>query len=58
MVIQNKEKKNAGNDGIQHEDTFFRYRDSYVVIVDIEYPIYRDIMQEHPVIFTEPESIA
>ena len=58
MIIQNKEKKNAGNDGIQHEDTLFRYRDSYVVVINIEYPVYRDIMQEHPMILTKPESIA
>lgn len=58
MIIQNKEKENAGNDDIQHEDTLFRYRYSYVVVVDIEYPVYRDIVQKHPMIFTESESIA
>ena len=58
MIIQNKEKENAGNDCIQHEDTLFRYRNSYVVVVDIEYPVYRDIMQEHPMVFTKSESIA
>ena len=58
MIVQNKEKENAGKDGIQHEDTLFRYRYSYIVIINIEYPVCRYIMQEHPVILTKPESIA
>ena len=57
MLVDTNEEEYAGDYQNQHKKAFVADRQSYIVVIDIQCPVYSDIMQRQPVITAELQCI-
>ena len=58
MHVKDDKHEYAGDSHQKDKQILIRQRYPYIIIIDVQNPIKTDIMQEHPMMLTELESIA